>query len=131
MLTAVLTNFNHGRYLPRSLGSILEQTRPPDEVIVIDDASTDDSIAIIDALLPGFPNARLVRNLVNQGVIANLNDGLRLARGEYVHFAAADDVFYRRLYEVGMRLLEQHPGAALFSARSDLIDAAGRKPGLV
>ena len=131
MLTAVLTNFNHGRYLSRSLGSILEQTRPPDEVIVIDDASTDDSIAIIDALLPGFPNARLVRNLVNQGVIANLNDGLRLARGEYVHFAAADDVFYRRLYEVGMRL----PGTA---SRSSLVfcakrpDRCGRpKPGPV
>ena len=126
MLTTILVNFNHGRYLAQSLGSILSQTRPPDELIVIDDASTDDSVAVITQLLPGHCNARLIQNPVNQGTVANMNDGLRLARGIYVHFAAADDLFYPRLYERTMLLAGAHPAAAVCSSRSDVIDKEGR-----
>ena len=126
MLTTVLVNFNHGRYLPLSLQSIFRQTRPPDELIVIDDASTDDSIEVVARLLPGHSNARLVRNQVNQGTVANMNDGLRLAQGSYIHFAAADDLFYPRLYETAVDLMTANPGAAVFSSRSDVIDENGR-----
>ena len=125
-LTTILLNYNHAPFLPYSLASLLAQTRLANELIIIDDASTDNSIEVISDFLPKFPNAELVRNPVNQGTVANMNNGLRLGQGTYVHFAAADDVFYPQLYEIGLSLLEDNPTAALFSSRSDVIDETGQ-----
>jgi glycosyltransferase involved in cell wall biosynthesis len=125
MLSVILTSYNYARYLPAALAALAAQTRPPDEMIVIDDGSADDSVAIITGFLGRFAEPRLVQNPRNLGTIANLNRGLELARGEVVYFAAADDIAYPALLERGMGLLGEHPRAALFSARSDIIDAAG------
>ena len=129
-LTAVMVNYNHGRFIPHSLGSLLGQFWPADELIVLDDASTDDSASIIEALIAGNPNARFVRNPNNMGCVATMNRGLELARGDYVFFAASDDVFYPSLFQKGMELLTTHPQAALFSARCDVVDENGEKGGL-
>lgn len=129
MLSVVLTSYNYARFLPAALEALAVQTRRPDELIVIDDNSSDDSVAVITSFLGRFADARLVRNPGNLGTIANLNRGLELARGEVVFFAAADDIAYPRLLERGMELLEAHPKAALFSARSDIIDADGVREG--
>jgi len=125
-LSVVLTSYNYARYLPAALLAVLAQSRPPDELIVIDDGSADDSVAIINSFLGRFAEPRLVQNPSNLGTIANLNRGLELARGEVVYFAAADDVTYPALFARGMALLAEHPVGALFSARSDVIDTEGR-----
>ena len=46
MLTVILPNFNHARFLDQALGALVKQSKPADEVIIIDDASTDDSVAV-------------------------------------------------------------------------------------
>jgi glycosyltransferase involved in cell wall biosynthesis len=129
MLSVVLTSYNYARFLPAALTALAAQTRQPDELIVIDDHSSDDSVAVITSFLGRFADARLVRNPANLGTIANLNRGLELARGSVVLFAAADDIAYPTLLERGMALLDAHPAAALFSARSDIIDVAGKHEG--
>jgi glycosyltransferase involved in cell wall biosynthesis len=128
-LTVVLPNYNHSRFLRKSLGSLLHQTRPPDELIVVDDASTDDSVAIIQDVISASPSVKLVRNTKNSGAVASMNKGLSMAAGDIVFFAAADDIYYPRLFEVGLTMLEEHPQAALFSALSDIIDAFGANKG--
>jgi glycosyltransferase involved in cell wall biosynthesis len=125
MLSVVLTSYNYARFLPAALTALAAQTRQPDELIVIDDCSSDDSVDVITSFLGRFAEARLVWNKNNLGTVANLNRGLELARGEIVYFAAADDIVYPRLLERGMELLKAHPEAALFSARSDVIDLHG------
>jgi glycosyltransferase involved in cell wall biosynthesis len=125
-LTTIFVNYNHARFIPHSLGSLLAQTCAADELIVIDDASTDHSVEAISSLLPHHPNARLIRNPVNQGCFANMNDGLKLAQGDVVHLAAADDVFYPEFYAKAMHLMDAHPEAAIFSSRSDIIDEQSR-----
>ena len=125
-LSVILTSYNYARYLPAALTALGAQTRAPDELIVIDDGSTDDSVAIINSFLGRFANPLLVQNPRTLGTIGNLNLGIELTRGEVVYFAAADDVTYPALLERGMALLERHPEAALFSARSDIIDTEGR-----
>jgi len=126
-LTTILVNYNHAHFIQDSLRSLFAQSRRADELIIIDDASTDNSIEVISKFLPRSPNTRLVRNPMNQGTVANMNDGLRLGQGTYVHFAAADDIFYTKLYESGLTLLEAHPCAAIFCSRSDVVDEAGCK----
>src|ERR1700746_3575223 len=128
-VTIVLTNYNHSRYLRESLRSLFSQTRPADEYIIIDDASTDDSVAMIRELISRIPQAKLVQNPENIGCVAGMNKGLSMAKGDIVFFAAADDLFYPALLETGVGLLESYPQAAIFSARSDLVDATGLNKG--
>jgi hypothetical protein len=125
-VTIILANYNHARYLPYSLGSLLRQTRQPDEFIVTDDASTDDSVAVIERLIRGVPYARLERNPGNLGCIETHNRVLPSVRSDVVLLAAADDVYYPKLIETGLAQMDAFPQAGIFSARSDLMDADGR-----
>jgi glycosyltransferase involved in cell wall biosynthesis len=131
MLSVVTPNFNHARYLPAALDALLSQTRPADEIIIIDDASTDDSIAVISSYLSRHSQLRLLRNPKNLGCVASMNRGLAEARGSVIYFAAADDVSYPTLFARGLALLDEYPGAALFSARTDRIDACDARLGVV
>jgi glycosyltransferase involved in cell wall biosynthesis len=128
-ISVIVPNYNHARFLPHSLDSLFRQTRPADEIVVIDDASTDDSVAVIEKLIAGRPNVRLERNPRNIGCNATMNRGLAMARGDYVLFASADDVFVTALIARSLALLSRFPGAALCSARIDLIDEEGRSIG--
>jgi hypothetical protein len=131
MLSVVIPNFNHGAFLRASLEAVLAQTRTADEIIVIDDASTDDSLAVVSPFLGRHPNLRLVQNARNLGCVWSLNRGLALARGSMIYFGAADDLTYPSLFARAAALLEAHPDAALFSARSDLIGANGDRLGVI
>ncbi len=129
-LSVVIPNYNHGRYLPEALDAIISQSMKPDEVIIIDDASTDDSWGVISELACCHPGVRPLRNDENRGVVKSLNLGLRSAVGEYVYFAAADDLALTGLFAESLDLLKQYPEAALCSALSTIIDETGRQRGI-
>ena len=104
--------FNAERSLARALSSILAQTIPPLEVIVVDDCSTDSTKAVAREAETTFRSAGI--DLVyyclerNSGPSAARNTGLRLARGEYVAFIDSDDEWMpEKLMVVGDVLLEQ------------------------
>src|SRR5471030_1152802 len=90
-LSVILPNYNHGRYLPRALDALLAQDRPADEIIVVDDGATDDSLDIVSRYAEEYPSIRALKNPKNMGVIVTLTRGLQAARGKYVYFGAADD----------------------------------------
>lgn len=125
-LTAILSNYNHSQYLSCAIDALLAQTRPADEIIIFDDASTDNSVSIVERYLSNHPEIIFIRNTSNFGIIQNMNRGLEMAHSEVVYFAAADDVTYPPLFETGMALLERYPQAALFSARCEIINEEGR-----
>ena len=129
MLSVVMPNFNHAAFLPEALDALLGQRRAPDEIIVIDDASTDESISVIELYVSRYTSIRLIRKSERLGAIVNVNHGLEMVRGDLIFFASADDVTYPGLFEKGISLLEAHPGAAMFSARSDVINVEGRRTG--
>lgn len=72
-LCVLMPNYNHARFLPESLEAILAQSYPPLEVIVLDDASTDNSVEVIESFLRRDPRVRLVRNERNVGVERSVN----------------------------------------------------------
>lgn len=112
-VSVILPNYNHGRYLPDSLGAILNQSVRPLEVLVYDDGSTDDSVRIVREIAEKDPIVRLTADTHRAGPIANMNRGLREAKGDFVYAAAANDYVLPGLFEKSLTLLEQNPGAKL------------------
>jgi glycosyltransferase involved in cell wall biosynthesis len=93
-------------YIGAAISSVLHQTVPDLELVVIDDASTDGTIEHINA----FDDPRLVviRNPANQGVSRATNAGIAIARGEYLAALAADDVWRPEKLETQLAYLESH-----------------------
>lgn len=89
-VSVIIPCFNHGRFLPSAAASVLAQTLTDLELIIVDDGSTDETPAV----MAGLDDAR-VRTLTtpNRGVSAARNAGLDLARGEFIAFLDADDVW--------------------------------------
>lgn len=125
-VTLVMPNFNHGEFLRESLSALLDQTRPAERIIVIDDGSTDDSNTIIASLIEGRDNVSHIRKPKNQGVIACLEQGLDLVHTEFVAFPAADDCLDRRFIERSLPLLVRNAGAALSVAKAIVTDGDGK-----
>jgi len=120
-VTLVVPNYNHAHYLPESLGSIAAQTRAPDRVLIIDDCSTDDSIAVISRFLAGHPNWQLIRHAANQGVVRGQNEALALADTDWIGFLGADDALHPTYLEKTLAAVEAAPQAGLICACCEII----------
>lgn len=122
VVSILINNFNYARYLPQSIESALEQSLPGVEVLVVDDASTDDSRQII-----GRYEGRVLPVLQerNGGQGAAINAGFRACTGDIVMLLDADDYLYPQAAErVAAAWV---PGQSQLHYRLDLVDAAGRK----
>ncbi|HEV3083401.1 MAG TPA: glycosyltransferase family A protein [Gemmataceae bacterium] len=108
-VSVLMLNYNHGHYLPRAINAVLTQSVRPREFIIIDDASTDDSISVLEKFARQDPVIRVVRCERNQGVVPNNNRGLRMCTSEYIIAAAADDYLLPGMIERSMAVLRQNP----------------------
>jgi len=122
-LCVVLPNYNHGRCIARALRALVDHERPPDEIIVVDDASTDDSLATIGKFGPSAVPIRVLVNERNLGVAWSLQRGLQASQAHYVYFAAADDWVLPGFFSLAVEMLEKHPDAGLFCGDAILLDA--------
>ena len=104
-LSVVLPNYNHGRLIGRAIEAILGQKRLPDEIIIVDDASTDDSLTLIRPLAAKSSRIFILALPVNVGTIAANRKALELTKGKYIYFAAADDWVLPGFFELGIRCL--------------------------
>jgi glycosyltransferase involved in cell wall biosynthesis len=86
--------YNQAPYLEEALKSVWAQSYPNVEVIVVDDASTDNSAEVIKSLLKGKPEVPFIQHEENQGNCRSFNRGLQLATGNYVIDFALDDVMH-------------------------------------
>lgn len=128
-LSAVMPNFNHAPYLPHAIESILQQTRPPDEFLILDDASTDHSVSIIEAYAAKYPLIRFLRNAVNQGVLAAHEQLFQLAKGDWIYSGAADDDRFPSFFQSAMSMAERFPQAGLVFGKMVTTDDQGRELG--
>lgn len=116
-VSVLLANYNHAEYLPTSLAGICGQTKPATEIIIVDDGSTDDSVAVIEEYSLRFPNIRLIRNDRNRGQSYSIQRALLAARSDYVVWAAADDLLLPHFIERSLGVLKSYPEAGLCFSR--------------
>ncbi len=105
LVTVVVPCFNESRFIGDAIAGLKAQTFENFVAIVVDDASTDDSVAVALAKIGGDPRFHVVRHGVNSGLSASRNTGLRLAETPYVCFLDGDDFFYRDNLEERLRNL--------------------------
>lgn len=120
---ALIANYNDSTTIGEVICSVLEQAVPFDEVVIIDDASTDGSVALIQGLIKNIPHATLYCNEKNIGVVATLNRGFGLVKSEYVHMMSANDRYFSCIVEYGHKMVARYPGVAMVSANTALWDA--------
>jgi glycosyltransferase domain-containing protein len=116
-VSVLLCNYNHARYLPDSLSAICTQTRLPEELVVLDDGSTDDSLQIIRDFGRRYPFIRILRNETNRGLLYSINRALNAARCDFIVWAASDDRLMPNFIERNAQCLRQHPSAGLSISR--------------
>lgn len=125
-IAVIVPNRNDARYLPRCLRSVLEQDAVPDELIVVDDLSTDESVRVIESHIDAKPYARLVRNPVNLGVYGAIDAGLKVSTSDYALFLAANDFAMPGLIARAKACLGRAPGVGLWSALAWQVDEQDR-----
>lgn len=130
LVSVIVPSYNHARFLQESVASLVAQSYPRIELILIDDGSTDGSIAVAEAMAADC-RRRFVRFVLlrqeNRGLSATLNRGLAVAEGVFVCSLASDD---RALPEKIAALLEhpawRDPAVAMVFGDAAFIDAEGR-----
>lgn len=123
-VAVVITSYNHAHYLGESIDSVLEQDRPVDEIIVVDDGSTDNPRAVTDQ----YPEVRLIQQ-VNQGLSGARNTGLHASGADLILFLDADDMLRPNAVSTGLTCMAQHPDAGMVYGGYQLIDMRGRNIG--
>lgn len=107
-ISVVIPTFDRAHTLGRAINSVLKQTHPASEIIVVDDGSTDETTE----LLAHWPDIQVITQS-NQGVSAARNAGIMRAQGEWIAFLDSDDEWLPEKLELQTALIEQHPTFSL------------------
>lgn len=115
MISVILCTYNRARLLRRALRSLRRQSFADFEVIIVDDASTDDTLPMVRQALSAFAQPTQILALpVNGGQPKARNAGLRAARGEWITFLDSDDVYARAHLQLRAEAIRQNPTVDLW-----------------
>ncbi|KZN66748.1 glycosyltransferase family 2 protein [Pseudoalteromonas luteoviolacea] len=112
--SVVIPLYNKSECIERTIKSVLEQSCPADEIVIVDDGSTDDSVAKVEAL--NVPNLKLIHQ-ENQGVSAARNTGAQHCSNEYMAFLDADDTWTPFFLSRIADLISRFPNMGLYATR--------------
>jgi peptidoglycan/xylan/chitin deacetylase (PgdA/CDA1 family) len=128
-VAVIVPSYNYGGFLAEAVESVMRQTRVPDEILIMDDASVDSTEQIGRTLAQAHPGiVRYHRNPNNLGIVDNFNLAVSLTSSDYVCFLGADNRFRADYVEKAAAALDNHPEAAvaytdfaLFGPRAKLV----------
>jgi hypothetical protein len=123
-VSVVMTVYNGGPFLRQQISSVAAQLRPEDELIVVDDASTDESVEIVAQF--AAPNVRLVCSSSNMGLRKTLQRGLMLARHEIIFLCDQDDVWLPGKRDACVAAFSHDPRILVVLTDAEVIDRHGK-----
>lgn len=127
-VSVVVPAFQAARFLPEAIGSIRVQSHPVDEVVIVDDGSTDGTLAVARELAASWPAVRVLLQ-ANGGPSAARNAGLAVATGDLVTFLDADDRMVSERIAVQVGYLREHPEIDIvFGQKRDELEPGATAP---
>jgi glycosyltransferase involved in cell wall biosynthesis len=122
-----MPNYNHGKYLTRAIEAIVSQSRPPDEFILVDDASTDNSLEIMESYRRRYPFIHVMKNERNIGAFTSFERATGGLTGDYIYAAAADDYVLPGFFEKAMDMAVRYPQAGILFGKAIWVDLEGKE----
>lgn len=113
LISVIMSTYNEEKYIETSLKSLLNQTFQEFEIIIVDDASTDNTRQLIQRLQD--ERIHLICNEENQGLTKNLNKALKYVTGKYIARMDGDDIAFPTRFEKQVQYMEKHPETMLVS----------------
>ena len=130
-ISVAMCTYNSERFIREQLHSITAQTRLPDEIVICDDGSTDDTVKILRQWKELVPwTVRIYRNEENLGYTKNFEKVMSLCTGDVVFLADHDDVWMSGRVAMCMEAFEKDPELGLVTTDAELIDAEGNPQGM-
>ena len=124
LVSVLMASYNHQKYVGEAIESVLNQTFPDLELIIVDDYSTDNSREIIKNYKAKDGRVRAFFHEKNMGIANTANDGLKEVKGQYVSFIGSDDVWFPYKLERQLALIKKHEDKILWS-EGEIIDSNG------
>lgn len=108
-VTVVCSCYNHSSFVTESLKSVLNQSHKYIQLIVIDDFSTDNSVAVIEDFIKEYPEIIFIKNTTNLGLTKSFNHAMQLAKGIFFIDLAADDILLSNCIEIQLKTFQNSP----------------------
>lgn len=128
-VSVVVPAYNAADFIQRTLVSLENQTRQPDEVILVDDGSTDGTYAAAEQFAQRTSMKLVLEQQPNRGSAAARNAGMRRSTCEIIGFLDADDEMYPHFLELAMEGLARYPRWGVCFSDREVVDARGAKMG--
>jgi glycosyltransferase involved in cell wall biosynthesis len=129
-VSVLMAVWNSAGVVGRAVDSILRQSYPDWELLVVDDASTDETALVLQAVERREPRVRVLRNRSNLGLAGALNRGWNEARGDLIARMDADDTSHPERLAHQVRFLDAHPEVAVLGSGAEMVDDDGHFLGL-
>ena len=128
LVSAIMGSYNHEKYIGYAIESVLNQTFPDLELIIIDDCSTDNSRKIIEEYQTKDQRIKAFFHTKNMGIASTLNDGLKASSGRFIGFIGSDDVWFLNKLEKQLEIIKNDEDKILWS-EGVIIDGSGAVTG--
>ncbi|MEW4922393.1 glycosyltransferase family 2 protein [Algibacter sp. 2305UL17-15] len=124
-VSIITATYNSGCFIAETIQSVLNQSHTNWELLIIDDASTDNTFQIVNAFSKANSKIKVFQNTVNEGAAITRNKGVKAAEGDYIAFLDADDLWKPNKLEKQLDFMMKHNCDVSFSSY-DLMDEEGK-----
>ncbi|MHC1759631.1 MAG: glycosyltransferase family 2 protein [Negativicutes bacterium] len=123
-VSAIVTSYNHAEYLDQQMQALLAQSYQPLEIIVVDDCSTDNSVAVLEKY-KAYPNVNIIALKENRGYVNSSNFGVSQASGDYIIFSQCDDYCEKDQIKTLLSKFQEESSIGVVYSSSNLVDEKG------
>lgn len=121
LVTVIISSYNHAQYIEETIKSVINQTYPNIELLVIDDGSSDNSVEKLTVLQKEFGFELLIQE--NKGLSKTLNEAIDRSKGEYIITFGSDDIMLPERIAIQIAYIADKPEVGICAGNMDLIDS--------